>query len=147
MGSYEDLRNILGHIKDVTHDPNAWQKGLTPQQIHDVHGWLASEGSKRGFTDPETGVDYEHRGDNTSLFPQVPDDALGRIRGQHPGLFDDDGQMRTPPAAGSASQTPPAGSSSPAPPEDDPGHQVPVLPTDEQNKGDAAKAVKTLDRS
>ena len=45
MASYDDLRNVIEHIGDKTGDPNAWQQGLTPQQIRDVNGWLASDGS------------------------------------------------------------------------------------------------------
>lgn len=140
MASYDDLRNVIKHITEVTGDDSAWKKGLTDQQVRDVNGWLVADGSGyKGFTDKETGVHYEDRsGYNTDKNPAVPDADLDRIRNQHPGLFDPETKAPTTPqpavqqgnAGGNNGDAPPAG--------------APVQ-TEEQNKGEAAKAAKTLE--
>lgn len=125
---------MLRHINDAAHDPDAWEHGLTPQQVRDVNGWLASDGAGyKGYRDPETGVTYADRSKvNNGHFPQVPDDALDRLRDNHPGLFDSSsGEMTTPPPT---APTPPAGQ----PP-------TPMVSTDEQNQGRAAEAAKQLE--
>ncbi len=139
MGSYEDLRNILSHIKDVTKDANAWRQGLSPQDMRDVDGWLKADGSG-GWTDPMTGVEYVDRSRfSDGNWPQVPDEALNRMRDAHPWLFDrKTGAPMTPPPG--APGTPPV---APAP--------VPAKPgvgegfgTDEENSGRAAEAIKKV---
>lgn len=136
MGSYEDLRNILAHIKDVTKDANAWRQGLSPQDMRDVDGWLKADGSG-GWTDPQTGVEYVDRsGFSDGNWPQVPDDALNKLRDNHPWLFDrKTGAAMTPPPG-----APGTGPVVPAPPA--PG-AVPGegLSTDEENSGRAQKAI------
>lgn len=151
MGSYDDLRNILKHISDETGDKNAWQQGLTPQQVRDVDGWLNSDGTGyKGFRDPQTGVIYEDRGGlNTKDTPQVPDDALDRLRGQHPTLFDPTTKAAITPAPGTARNTPgqtgQTGNGQAGNGQVGNGNTEATVPTAEQNKGEAAKAAKKLE--
>ncbi|SKO35446.1 Biofilm regulator BssS [Mycobacteroides abscessus subsp. abscessus] len=142
MASYDDLRQAIRHITDLTHDPNAWKQGLTPQQVRDVNGWQESSRTGRDYTDPETGATYYHRNVNHGRYPQVPDDAINRIRDQHPTMFDKNTrEMVTPPPGAPA---PPQPAQAPAPGSGQ-GAEPQVL-TDEQNKGEAAKAVKKLEK-
>lgn len=145
MASYDDLRNVIEHIADKTGDENAWRQGLTPQQIRDVNGWLASDGSGyKGYRDPETGVVYEDRShQNSSVNPAVPDDALDRIRQAHWQLFDPTTKAPIAPAPGTPNPpnppaTPPA---APPPTEQKP---PPPLSTDEENSGRTADAIKKV---
>ena len=83
---------------------------MTPQQIHDVNGWLASDGAGyKGYKDPETGVVYDDRShQNSSVNPAVPDDALDRIRQAHWQLFDPTTKAPIAPAPGAPPAQPPA---------------------------------------
>lgn len=160
MASYDDLRNVIKQITDKTGDPNAWQQGLTPQQIRDVNGWLASDGSGyKGYKDPETGVVYEDRShQNSSVNPAVPDDALDRLRQSHYQLFDPTTKAPISPAPGAppARPTPPPdinspentdpGLNNPPPPSGPPASPPPAvgLSTDEENSGRAADAIKKV---
>ena len=160
MASYDDLRNVIEHIGDKTGDPDAWQQGLTPQQIRDVNGWLASDGSDyRGYKDPETGVVYEDRShQNSSVNPAVPDDALDRIRQAHWQLFDPATKAPIAPAPGAPPAHPPAAPDINSPQNTDPGLNNPPAPnpntpppppggglsTDEENSGRAADAIKKV---
>ena len=130
MASYDDLRNVIEHIGDKTGDPDAWQQGLTPQQIRDVNGWLASDGSDyRGYQDPETGVVYEDRShQNSSVNPAVPDDALDRIRQAHWQLFDPATKAPIAPAPGAPPAHPPAAPDINSPQNTDPGLNNPPAP-------------------
>jgi hypothetical protein len=123
VGSYDDLRTVIEHIGDKTGDPNGWQQGLTPQQIRDVNGWLASDGSGyKGFRDPETGVMYEDRShQNSSVNPAVPDDALDRIRQAHWQLFDPTSKAPIAPDPGAPPAHPPAAPDINSPQNTDPG--------------------------
>lgn len=134
MGSYQDLDNILQHIGAYTRDPNAWKQGLTDRQQRDVLGWQKSQGEKRGFTDDQ-GNYYEHRYANNADYPEVPDSVLDGLRDNHPTLFDK--KTKGPVVPPLPPATPPAGQG--APPAEK------VVPTDEQNKGQAAEAAKRLE--
>ena len=160
MASYDDLRNVIKHIADKTGDPNAWQQGLTPQQIRDVNGWLASDGAGyKGYKDPETGVVYEDRShQNSSVNPAVPDDALDRIRQSHYQLFDPATRAPISPAPGAPSANTPAAPDINSPQNTDPGLNNPPRPgappppappggglsTDEENSGRTADAIKKV---
>lgn len=147
MGSYDDLRNIMQHIADISRNKDAWKTGLSPQEVRDVEGWLKSEHTTdkgtgqwqdcTGWTDPQTGVFYRRRNDedNSGDFPQVPDNALDRIRNAHPGLFNPSTkEMITPPhGPGQPAPPAPAPAETPAPGEG--------LSTDEENSGRAQKAI------
>lgn len=148
MGSYDDLRGVIKHITDATGDANAWQVGLTPQQIRDVKGWLASDGTGyRGYRDPDTGVIYEDRSHtNTAKNPAVPDEALNRIRQGHPTLFDPTSRapITPPPAPPPPPNAPPPGAPAPGNPAPGQGAQPNPdqgLSTDEENSGRAADAI------
>lgn len=139
MASYDDLRNVIEHIADKTGDPNGWQQGLTPQQIRDVNGWLASDGAgHKGYRDPETGVVYEDRShQNSSVNPAVPDDALDRIRQAHWQLFD--------PATKAPISAPPSAPQPPAPPPATPTPPPPgQAPPPDENSGQTADAIKKV---
>ncbi|GAT07706.1 DUF4226 domain-containing protein [Mycolicibacterium novocastrense] len=140
MGSYDDLRHIIKHIAEETGDPNAWQQGLTPQQIRDVNGWLNSDGAGfRGYRDPETGVVYEDRShQNSSVNPAVPDDALDRIRNMHPELFNPETKAAVMPAPPPAAPAPPP--AAPAPPGPSGGDA-------DAQQGEGAEAIKKLEDS
>lgn len=147
MASYDDLRNVLDHIAEKTGDADGWQQGLTPQQIRDVNGWLASDGAGfKGFKDPETGVVYDDRsGTNTSVLPAVPDEALDRIRQAHWQHFDP--HTKAPVSPGPANASTPTDTPAPqhAPP---PGQKPPAqgegLSSEEENSGRTAEAIKKV---
>ncbi|TXI56291.1 DUF4226 domain-containing protein [Mycolicibacterium mageritense] len=155
MASYEDLRNVIKHITEATGNQNAWQEGLTPQQIRDINGWLASEGvGYKGYKDPETGVIYEDRShQNTEKTPAVPDPDVDRLRHIHASLFDPLTKAPITPA------TPPPGPPAPGKPPvntdprlDDPtgapnpNPQPPGegIATEEESSGRAADAIKKV---
>ncbi|MBU8841448.1 DUF4226 domain-containing protein [Mycolicibacterium goodii] len=162
MASYDDLRAALEHIKQVTGDPNAWQKGLSEQQIRDVNGWLNSQGAPvtthpitggtdyGGWRDPQTGVYYENRPENTGASPQVPDADLDRIRQAHPDLFDPTTRAPITPPPGAP--VPPAPNPQHSPPAQAPG-QPPAgttpgqTPADDGLSGKAADAAKRVDEA
>lgn len=147
MASYDDLRNVLDHIAEKTGDADGWQQGLTPQQIRDVNGWLASDGAGfKGFKDPETGVVYDDRsGTNTSVLPAVPDEALDRIRQAHWQLFDP--QTKVPVSPGLANAGTPADTPAPRPappPGQRPLAQGEGLSSEEENSGRTSEAIKKV---
>ncbi|MGD9620678.1 MAG: DUF4226 domain-containing protein [Mycolicibacterium sp.] len=147
MASYDDLRNVLDHIADKTGDADGWQQGLTPQQIRDVSGWLASDGAGfKGYKDPETGIVYDDRsGTNTSVLPAVPDEALDRIRQTHWQLFDP--QTKAPVSPGPEDAGTPADTPAPRP-TSAPGQKPPEpgggLGTEEENSGRTTEAIKKV---
>ena len=160
MASYDELRAALEHIRQVTGDPSGWQKGLSEQQIRDVNGWLNSQGAKMtstptgydngGWRDPETGVYYEKRVENTGANPQVPDADLERIRQAHPELFDP--STRAPLTPADAPPPTPQQSTAPGapgqPPAGTPAGQAPAgqPPADDDGlSGRAADAAKRVD--
>lgn len=150
MGSYDDLRNVIDHIAEETGDKDGWKTGLTDQQVRDVNGWLASDGAGyKDYTDPETGVIYEDRsGIHSGHTPQVPDDALDRIRGEHPGLFDPTTKAPTvaPTNQPANQQQGNAGANNNSNANGKGGEPAAApVPTEAQNKGDAAKAAKKLE--
>ncbi|WP_441964593.1 DUF4226 domain-containing protein [Mycolicibacterium houstonense] len=159
MASYDDLRNVLEHIKDETGDENAWKQGLTPQQIRDVNGWLASDGAgSKGFKDPETGVIYDDRSHyNSAQNPAVPDADLDRIRNVHSSLFDP--STRAPVTPANPAPSPAGAPGAPANPVgstdpklDDPTgvpnpHPMPAgegIATEEESSGRASEAIKKV---
>lgn len=156
MASYDELRAALEHIKQVTGDPNAWQKGLSEQQIRDVNGWLNSQGAKMtstptgydngGWRDPQTGVYYENRVENTGANPQVPDVDLDRIRKAHPELFDPSTNAPLTPAPGAPPPTQPPSPAPGAPGQPPAGTPPGQPPTDDDGlSGRAADAAKRVD--
>jgi hypothetical protein len=161
VGSYDDLRNVIKQITDKTGDANAWQQGLTPQQIRDVNGWLASDGAGyKGYRDPDTGVVYEDRShQNSSVNPAVPDEALDRLRQAHWQLFDPTTKAPISPAPGapptpappppapdinSPENTDPGLNNPPAPHTNPPPPPAGGLSTDEENSGRAADAINKV---
>jgi hypothetical protein len=163
VASYDELRAALDHIKQVTGDPNAWEKGLSEQQIRDVNGWLNSQGATPttipmtggtdygGWRDPQTGVYYENRPENTGASPQVPDADLERIRQAHPDLFDPSTRAPLTPAPGAPPPTQPHAPAPGAPgqpPAGTPPGQAPAgqPPADDNGlSGRAAEAAKAVD--
>lgn len=136
MGSYQDLENVLRHINDVAHNQDAWKQGLSQQQQRDINGWRESFKTGKDYTDPETGAHYYFREVNHGRYPQVPDDALDRLRSSHPGYFDANSKAPTLPPGAPAANTPAGGSSA---------NPAPSVATDEQNRGKAAEAAKELE--
>ena len=150
MASYGELRDAMRHIADAFGDPNAWQRGLSVQDIADINGYLHAQTDHRpgvvlghvaggdtvavpGWLDPVTHKVYEYRPTSSGDAPQVPDSLIGSLRNHFPGLFGPEGESLTvppgplPPAP--ASGAPPAGAG---------------LPTIEQQSGRTADAVRKL---
>lgn len=163
MASFEDLLQALAHIEKVTGDPNAWQRGLSVQDIRDVNGWINASRTHDGnsYRDEDTGIWYRGRNtSDTADHPQVLDSTLGAIRNNHPGLFSPSGELVTPPQnpapappgdkpVGNPADRPaqpPAGA-----PGEKPGGPAGALPAGEEQAGkeqdDAGKEAAGLDES
>jgi hypothetical protein len=69
MSTYEDLAAALKRVREATGDPHAWTKGLTPDEVSAV---VAS-----------------------TTRPEQLDAILGKIRQQHPDLFNPSGRPPT----------------------------------------------------
>jgi hypothetical protein len=155
MATYNELREALRHIGDVYRDQNAWQRGLSAQDIADINGFLQAETSHAhvvgyepgagghstgvtGWLDPVSHKAYPYHLESTGSAPQVPDALIGALRTHFPGLFDPSGKVVTP-----VEPLPPLpGPSAPVVPGPPP--KPAGLPTAEQQSGRTADAVRKL---
>lgn len=141
MATYDELRHELQNLDGLYGADSSWRRLLTPADVRAVDGylnaststvryeqsptgqWEVSSGStgQLGYLDPDTHVFYPAVTGSTGDAPQVPDALVGVVRNEYTRALHG-GPLTLP-------------------------SDEPFLRTDEQQRGDAADAIKSLERA